>query len=88
MSLAYSINTWVAAGIGGIDTTSLNPPKAEEVFVRVSRLSHCTLGPSDSTLTRRLTGTIVSLDRRAFLGHLPCQHKDLCLALLSAHLYH
>ena len=60
MSLAYSINTWVAAGIGGINTTPLEPQKAVEVFVRVSRPSRCTLGPRDSTWLRRLTGISVS----------------------------
>ena len=39
MNLAFSINTWVAASIGGIDTTSLNPLKAMEVFFRVSTTS-------------------------------------------------
>lgn len=38
MNLAFSINTWVAAGIGGIDTTTLSPIKAIQVFFRVSKV--------------------------------------------------
>lgn len=44
MSLAYSINTWVAADIGGVDTTTLSPPKAAEVFFRCLWIEGLPLG--------------------------------------------
>ena len=36
MSWVYTINTLVAAGLGGINETSLDPLKASKIFLRVS----------------------------------------------------
>ena len=36
MCWAYSINTWVAAGLGGVNMTKLPPTEASIVFTRVS----------------------------------------------------
>ena len=37
MCWAYSINTWVAAGLGGVNKTKLPPKEASIVFSRVSK---------------------------------------------------
>ena len=44
MNLSFSINTWVAADIGGIDTTTLKPIRAIQVFFRVSKASSYSTG--------------------------------------------